>query len=81
MSAEITLSGIGYDYLYMGTAAEAAGNESQWIGCKDEQKSYIENGEEKTGRSYIIQFQHWIPTSYGIPFSERETGGTIEALQ
>ena len=54
MSAEITLSGIGYDYLYMGTAAEAAGNESQWIGCKDEQKSYIENGEEKTGRSYII---------------------------
>ena len=47
MSAEITLSGIGYDYLYMGTAAEAAGNESQWIGCKDEQKSYIENGEEK----------------------------------
>lgn len=54
MSAEITLSGTGYDYLYMGTAAEAAGNESQWIGCKDEQKSYIENGEEKTGRSYII---------------------------
>ena len=47
MSAEITLSGIGYDYLYMGTAAEAAGNESQRIGCKDEQKSYIENGEEK----------------------------------
>ena len=29
-------------------AAEAAGNESQWIGCKDEQKTYIENGEEKT---------------------------------
>lgn len=54
MSAEITLSGTGYDYLYMGTAEEAAGNESQWIGCKDEQKSYIENGEEKTGRSYII---------------------------
>ena len=54
MSAEITLSGTGYDYLYMGTAAEAAGNESQWIGFKDEEKSYIENGEEKTGRSYII---------------------------
>ena len=54
MYAVITLSGTGYDYLYMGTAAEAAGNESQWIGCKDEQKSYIENGEEKTGRSYII---------------------------
>lgn len=54
MSAEITLSGIGYDYLYMGTAAEAAGNQSQWIGFKDEEKSYIENGEEKTGRSYII---------------------------
>ena len=54
MSAEITLSGTGYDYLYMGTAAEAAGNESQWIGCKDKQKSYIEDGEEKTGRSYII---------------------------
>lgn len=54
ISAEITLSGTGYDYLYMGTAAEAAGNESQWIGCKDKQKSYIENGEEKTGRSYII---------------------------
>lgn len=54
MSAEITLSGTGYDYLYMGTAAEAAGNQSQWIGFKDEEKSYIENGEEKTGRSYII---------------------------
>lgn len=54
MSAEITLSGTGYDYLYMGTAAEAAGNQSQWIGFKDEEKSYIENGEEKNGRSYII---------------------------
>lgn len=54
MSAEITLSGTGYDYLYMGTAAEAAGNESQWIGFKDKEKSYIEDGEEKTGRSYII---------------------------
>ena len=54
MSAEITLSGTGYDYLYMGTAAEAAGNQSQWIGFKNEEKSYIENGEEKTGRSYII---------------------------
>ena len=54
MSAEITLSGTGYDYLYMGTAAEAAGNQSQWIGFKDKEKSYIENGEEKTGRSYII---------------------------
>lgn len=54
MSAEITLSGTGYDYLYMGTAAEAAGNENQWIECKDKEKSYIEDGEEKTGRSYII---------------------------
>ena len=54
MSAEITLSGTGYDYLYMGTAAEAAGNENQWIGFKDKEKSYIEEGEEKTGRSYII---------------------------
>ena len=54
MSAEITLSGTGYDYLYMGTAAEAAGNQSQWIGFKDKEKSYSENGEEKTGRSYII---------------------------
>lgn len=54
MSAEITLSGTGYDYLYMGTAAEAAGNENQWIGFKDKEKSYIEDGEEKTGRSYII---------------------------
>ena len=54
MSAEITLSGTGYDYLYMGTAAEAAGNENQWIGFKDKEKSYIEAGEEKTGRSYII---------------------------
>lgn len=54
MSAEITLSGTGYDYLYMGTAKEAAGNENQWIGFKDKEKSYIEDGEEKTGRSYII---------------------------
>ena len=54
MSAEITLSGTGYDYLYMGTAEEAAGNENQWIGFKDKEKSYIEDGEEKTGRSYII---------------------------
>lgn len=54
MSAEITLSGTGYDYLYMGTAAEAAGNENQWIGFKDKEKSYIEDGEEKTGRSYSI---------------------------
>ena len=54
MSAEITLSGTGYDYLYMGTAAEAAGNENQWIGFKDKEKSYIEDGKEKTGRSYII---------------------------
>ena len=54
MSAEITLSGTGYDDLYMGTAAEAAGNENQWIGFKDKEKSYIEDGEEKTGRSYII---------------------------
>lgn len=54
MSAEITLSGTGYDYLYMGTAKEAAGNENQWIGFKDKEKSYIEGGEEKTGRSYII---------------------------
>lgn len=54
MSAEITLSGTGYDYLYMGTAAEAAEKQNQWIGYKEENKSYIENGEQKTGRSYIV---------------------------
>lgn len=55
MSAEITLSGTGYDYLYMGTAAEAAAvQENQWIKCNNVSKPYVENGENKTGRTYTI---------------------------
>ena len=55
MSAEITLSGTGYDYLYMGTAAEAAAvQENQWIKCNNSSKPYVEKGENKTGRTYTI---------------------------
>lgn len=31
MTAKITLSGTGYDYLYVGTSAEAAADKSKWI--------------------------------------------------
>ena len=49
MTALITLSGIGYDYLYMGTGADAANHTDQWIKYKGT-ATYTLDGETKTGR-------------------------------
>ena len=53
MTALITLSGIGYDYLYMGTGADAANPPDQWIKYKGT-ATYTLDGETKTGRTYEI---------------------------
>lgn len=54
MKARITLSGIGYDYLYMGTAADAAkAGETAWIASKGKVE-YTLNGETKTGMQFEI---------------------------
>ena len=53
MTALITLSGIGYDYLYMGTGADAANHTDQWIKYKGT-ATYTLDGEIKTGRTYEI---------------------------
>lgn len=53
MTALITLSGVGYDYLYMGTAADAASHTGQWIRYNGE-ATYTLDGETKTGRTYEI---------------------------
>ena len=54
MTALITLTGTGYDYLFMGTGAQAAAaGESQWIKYKDE-VTYTQDGEQKSGRRYEI---------------------------
>ena len=53
MTALITLSGIGYDYLYMGTGANAANHTDQWIKYKGT-ATYTLDGETKTGRTYEI---------------------------
>lgn len=53
MTALITLSGIGYDYLYMGTAAEAASHRNQWIGVTGSEQ-YTLDGVTKTGSTYEI---------------------------
>lgn len=53
MTALITLSGVGYDYLYMGTAADAANNKAQWIKYNGT-AAYILDGVTKTGRTYEI---------------------------
>lgn len=53
MTALITLSGIGYDYLYMGTGADAANHIDQWIKYKGT-ATYTLDGETKTGRTYEI---------------------------
>ena len=53
MTALITLSGVGYDYLYMGTAADAANNKAQWIKYNGT-AAYILDGLTKTGRTYEI---------------------------
>ena len=53
MTALITLSGVGYDYLYLGTAADAANNKAQWIKYNGT-AAYILDGVTKTGRTYEI---------------------------
>lgn len=53
MTALITLSGIGYDYLYMGTGADAANHTDQWVKYKGT-ATYTLDGETKTGRTYEI---------------------------
>lgn len=53
MTALITLSGIGYDYLYMVTGADAANHTDQWIKYKGT-ATYTLDGETKTGRTYEI---------------------------
>lgn len=53
MKAKITLSGVGYNYLYLGTAADAAADESAWIASKGEGE-YTLNGETKTGLQFEI---------------------------
>lgn len=53
MTALITLSGIGYDYLYMGIGADAANHTDQWIKYKGT-ATYTLDGETKTGRTYEI---------------------------
>lgn len=53
MTALITLSGIGYDYLYMGTGADAANHTDQWIKYKGT-ATYTLDRETKTGRTYEI---------------------------
>lgn len=53
MTALITLSGAGYNYLYLGTAADAAADKSAWIASKGEGE-YTLNGETKTGLQFEI---------------------------
>lgn len=53
MTALITLSGVGYNYLYLGTAADVAADESAWIASKGEGE-YTLNGETKTGLQFEI---------------------------
>ena len=56
MKAKITLSGVGYDYLYMGTKDEAAAApQSSWIPvCGTVNYTDAATGEVKTGRQYEI---------------------------
>lgn len=53
MTALITLSGAGYNYLYLGTAADAAADKSAWIASKGKGE-YTLNGETKTGLQFEI---------------------------
>ena len=53
MTALITLSGVGYDYLYMGSAADAATDTGNWIKYNGT-TTYTLDGGTKTGRTYEI---------------------------
>ena len=53
--ALITLSGTGYDYLYVGTGAQAsAAGQGQWVKWQDEVTYTDAGGAQKTGRRYMI---------------------------
>ena len=54
MEALIMLSGTGYDHLYLGHAEDAETNQDQWIKWKDEIPYTTADGQEKTGRTYVI---------------------------
>ena len=54
MTAKITLSGIGYDYLYIGSAADAPEHEAQWIGTSGTVSYKDESGAEKEGYCFEI---------------------------
>lgn len=54
MTAVITLSGTGYDYLYMGSASDAPKKESKWIAVKDIVNYKDSNGVTKSGARYEI---------------------------
>ena len=59
MTALITLSGVGYDYLYMGTAADAANNKAQWIKYNGT-AAYILDGVTKQEELMRFRYPHWI---------------------
>ena len=52
-TAEITLSGTGYDMLYCGTAELAASDSAHWISYSGEY-NYEDEGEAKTGYVFNI---------------------------
>ena len=56
ITALITLSGVGYDYLYVGSAEDAAKKtESEWIKyCGSKTYTETESGSQKEGRQYEI---------------------------
>lgn len=62
MTALITLSGTGYDYLYVGSAADAPEHEDQWIKMRDT-VSYQADGATKTGARFEIPV-----SALGTPF-------------
>ena len=53
MTAVITLSGNGYDYLYMGTGKDAAAESGAWIASTGK-VDYTLDGETKTGMQFEI---------------------------
>ena len=53
MTAVITLSGTGYDYLYMGTGKNAAAESGAWIASTGK-VDYTLDGETKTGMQFEI---------------------------
>ncbi len=54
ITAQITLSGTGYDTLYMGTAAAAAGDSAHWISPDGTANYPADDGSTKTGTVFTI---------------------------